>query len=80
MLNVIFVTSPGDGTVCCILVIYLFAACQVSLLASIDRCGGVHVSCGEQLLLGICWDVFLDSFTHVTIEVVFSFLLFSSIV
>jgi hypothetical protein len=54
MLNVNCVTSPRGGTVCCILVISLFAACQVSLLVSTDRSGVVYVLCGDHVLVDIC--------------------------
>jgi hypothetical protein len=61
MLNVICVTFPGGRTVLH-LVISPFAACQGSLLASIDRRGGVYPLCGDHLLVGICRDFLLESF------------------
>jgi hypothetical protein len=44
------------------LVIPLFAACQGSLLTSIDRYGGVYVLCGDHLLVDICRNFLLESF------------------
>jgi hypothetical protein len=46
-----------------LLLIFPFAICLGSLLASIDHCGGVYVLCGEHQLVDICIDFLLKSFT-----------------